>query len=133
MQCGKYQLRDGRQVLLRSLSVTRTYDEMLSGSLKTGSKRILERLRTQARQIRPPQAPVFVIVPEKLPLPNYMWTAEFELQKAVRTDDPDYGSHLSVCCFSEDLGKGCLDSVIASQLLLMDWDEQAGDYDITVL
>jgi len=131
MPNGTYQLRDGRQVRFRSLSVTRNHDGMLAGSTETGSKRILEMLQAEARQIRPPQSPLLVIVPEKLPLPNYMWTAELEAQRAVRTDDPDFGSHLSVCWFADDLGQD-INAVIATQLLSVDWDERATDYDTTL-
>ena len=132
MRSGIYQLRDGRELHLRSLSVTRTYDGMLTGNLKTNSKCILDMLHAQARQIRPPQSSLFVIVPEKLPLPSHMWTAELESQKAVRTNDPDFGSHLSVCWFSEDLYED-IDTAVASQLPFVDWDEHAADYDITFL
>jgi hypothetical protein len=73
-----------------------------------------------------------VIVPEKLPLADYMWTAELESQKGVRTRDPDFSSHLSVCWFSKD-PRETIDRVMASLISSLDWDRHATDYDATVI
>ena len=115
---------------MRSLRLTRSYDGMLLGSRKVGGARILKMLQEQARRIKPPQSPLLVITPEKLPLPDYMWTVELESRKAVRTNDPDFSSHLSVCWFSEDLRES-IDTVIASHLVSVNWTELATDYDFT--
>ena len=119
MQSGTYRLQDDRKVLLRSVSVARTYGGVLAGSRKTASKMVLEALRAQAESARPPEPPILLIAPERLPLPDYMWTAELELPKGVRTRDPDYGSHLSVSWFSESLVEG-IDDVMASLVRSLD-------------
>jgi hypothetical protein len=131
MQSGIYQLRDGRKVFVRYLAVTRTYDGLLMGTQKAGSKLVLEMLKEQAQNRKPPEPPLLMIEPEKLPLPDYMWTAELESRRAVRTDDPDFGSHLSICWFAENLAES-IDVAVASQLRLITWDEHATDYDITL-
>jgi hypothetical protein len=132
MKSGTYQLRGGRTVHLRHLSVARTYGGLLTGSLKTGSKMVLDALHKQARNVQPFQPPLLVVVPEKLPLADYMWTAELESQKGVRTHDPDFSSHLSVCWFSKDLRES-IDCVIASLISSLDWDRNASDYDTTFI
>jgi hypothetical protein len=132
MQSGIYKLRDGRKVVLRSVSVVRTYSGTLAGSRETVSKMVLAMLRARAKSIQASEPPLLLIVPKRLPLPDYRWTAELKSAKGVRTRDPDYGSHLSVCWFSKDLDES-LDRVMLSVTSSLDWNANARDYDMTLI
>jgi hypothetical protein len=59
MKSGTYQLPGGRTVRLRHLSVARTYGGLLTGSLNTGSKMVLDALHQQARNVQPYQPPLW--------------------------------------------------------------------------
>jgi hypothetical protein len=122
---------NGREVYLMKLMITPTYEGCLEGNPEQHTQSELGSLPGKARKHMPPGKPLVVLDPRLKVLPDWIWIAEFESQKGVKTADPDFNSRLYVCWFTDDV-KRDITVEIGSILSKVDWESNADDYDITM-
>jgi hypothetical protein len=123
---------DGREVQVTRVLARGTYSGCLEGTPETLSPHIFNNLPDSVACDLSPGKPLIVIRPSELPLLPLLWVAELESHRGVRTDDPDYGSKLFVCWFTDDLSASILD-MMRSLLPSLDWEANAEDYDWTLM
>jgi len=73
----------------------------LEGSRIQNSPSILRGLPKRAGQALAPAKPLTILPPERMPLPGWIWVAEFDSRSGARTADPDFNSRLYVCWFTD--------------------------------
>lgn len=125
-----YELKDGKNVYLRKLVIGHTYEGCLEGDRRVFSAQILERAPQQARDLiqRGTSMPMVVVPPEYIPLPNFMWVAEFERPEDSRVDGPIVSSTLCLAWFEETLLRP-VDDVIKVAVARVDWYAHAFTYE----
>jgi len=129
MESGGYQLESGREVFLKRLRIDGTFAGHMEGSPESVSRYVLKNTPSDVQRDMRPGQPLVVVPPDKMPLPDYRFIAEFESRRGVKHTDPDYSSRLFVCWFQDDLSRS-MDQVISDVLKLVDWDASAEDFDI---
>jgi hypothetical protein len=126
---GQFTLPSGRTIFLRALEIHFTFKGMLKGSPETKTRHVRKRMEEAVQKSLLSGMPLFIIGLDVPVLPTYQWIAQFDSHRGVRTSDPDYNSHLSVCWFSEEIPRD-LPAAIEEVLFPIDWERLAGDYDI---
>jgi hypothetical protein len=103
MSNGHYIMPNKREVILQRINLTRTYSSVIEGSSESATKYILDSLSECVKDVMPPAEPLAAIIPDKHPLPEFIFVAELRSYESVRSIDPDHESFLFVCWFSNTL------------------------------
>lgn len=130
IQDNRFILASGREVWVSRLWMEHTYENVLEGTPETASQHIRRSLPERMRK-RFEQKVVVIESSEKV-LPTQTWIIKFESGEGAKTDDSDYNSTLFVCWFAEEIPDN-LNEKIRNVLSLVNWEEQAEDYDITFI
>ena len=128
-----YRLSSGRAVHLIRLHVDRTYAGVLEGRPAAATPHLLARAHDYVARTLPSGRPLLVVHDGATELPANRLIAEFESRHGVGTSDPDLASRLFVCWFVNDVGTGSIDQLAQSVLRAVDWEAQAGNFDIALL
>lgn len=126
---GRHRLPSGREVHLSRFVIAPTYAGVLEGRPETASPHILEEVPERAASLLSPAKPLVVVRPLEMPLPGWLCVAELGSSHGVRQTDPDFGSRLYVCWFSESTAL-TIDAMVEEVLPRLDWGQVAEDYDI---
>jgi hypothetical protein len=115
--------------MLSRFAIAETYAGQMEGSRASCSPRILQRLPERAARMLQTGAPLVILTPKAMPLPDWFCVAELKSMSTARSDDPVVGSWLCVAWFLDDLTLS-VDAMIADIRPQLDWTNQAADFDL---
>lgn len=117
-----------RRIWINSLKVECTFDGCLEGTPETISESILLDLEKRLSKNLSSETALAILPCDQIPLPSYQFLMRLESPDAVRTDDSDYASSLTVCWFEDNLNRS-IQEMIDWVIRQVDWEAQAKDYD----
>ena len=115
----QHRLPDGREVKLLTFKISGTYAGVMEGDRQNASRFML-------RDLEHRREGTVVVVPSKMPFPDWECEADFESPTAARTTEPGYQSSLCVTWYVADPSVS-IETMVKAVLPYLNWEENAKD------